>query len=106
MFILILLSYFFLAGDAIDEDFTKRARTKSLRLYPALSDLESMESGSDNENNYCNAATVSALSTADDELKASMQPLQGNTGQDDDDDNEDRCADRFYSCLLFCLCLD
>ncbi|XP_075166012.1 anillin, actin binding protein isoform X2 [Haematobia irritans] len=79
-------------GDAIDDDdVTKRARTK--RLYPALSDLESNESCSDNEMNYCNAATVSVLSTAD-EMKASMQPLRGGDSHvvahiEQDDDNED-----------------
>ncbi|XP_013098884.2 anillin [Stomoxys calcitrans] len=76
-------------GDTIDEDVTKRARTK--RLYPALSDLESNESCSDNEMSYCNAATVSVLSTAD-EMKASLQPLRGGhavANLEQDDENED-----------------
>ncbi|XP_005179020.1 anillin [Musca domestica] len=76
-------------GDAIDgvgED-SKRVRTN--RLYPALSDLESNESLSDNENNYCTAATASALSTAD-EMRASLEPLRGqDAAARHDEDNED-----------------
>lgn len=84
---------------------SKRVRTN--RLYPALSDLESNESLSDNENNYCTAATASALSTAD-EMRASLEPLRGQDAAANrhDEDNEDRCEEKFYSFLLFCLCLD
>ncbi|KAL9921518.1 anillin, actin binding protein isoform 3-T3 [Glossina fuscipes fuscipes] len=59
--------------DAIEEK--KRARKSDRQLlYTGQSNFDSNESFSDNENNYCTAATVSALSTAD-EMKESRQPL-------------------------------
>lgn len=98
--------YTFLAGNGIDDIDSKCAPPK--RLYPALSDLESNESYSDNETNCCTTATVSARSTADEMRNATTQPLRGHqhTNAEQGEDNEDRCADRFYSCLLFLLCLD
>lgn len=71
--------------------------------------MESNESCSDNENNCYTTATISARSTADEMRVAATQPLRGHHQQADteqDDENEDRCEDRFYSCLLFFLCLD
>lgn len=105
------IKYFVVAGNAI-EDETKRPRKSNQdvqRLYPALSDLESNASyGSDNAENYCTTATASALSTADEMKSAETQPLRGHHHDNDepDDENEDRCAESFYSCLLFLLCID
>ncbi|XP_073844612.1 anillin, actin binding protein [Musca autumnalis] len=79
-------------GDAIDGITDDSKRLRPNRLYPALSDLESNESFSDNENNYCNANTASALSTAD-EMRASLEPLRGQDAATaaavNDEDNED-----------------
>ncbi|XP_037827821.1 anillin isoform X2 [Lucilia sericata] len=63
------------------------------RLYPVLPSFESNEScESDNENNCCTTASVSAQSTAD-EMQASTQPLRGHNNdqyhQRSDDENED-----------------
>uniref|UniRef100_A0A1B0FCZ1 Anillin N-terminal domain-containing protein n=1 Tax=Glossina morsitans morsitans TaxID=37546 RepID=A0A1B0FCZ1_GLOMM len=62
------------SDDAIDDD-KKRARKSDRQLLSAgLSNFDSNESFSDNENNYCTTATASALNTAD-EMKESRQPL-------------------------------
>lgn len=102
--------FFFLAGDVIDEDNkrARKSRQEAQRLYPALSDLETNSQESDNEDNCCATATVSAHSTGD-EMKALTQPLRGghnHLANEPDDDIEDRCADSFYSCLLFFLCIE
>lgn len=78
-------------------------------MYPVLSSFESNESSeSDNENNCCTTASVSA-----DETKAATQPLRANNDvphnqydQRSDDEIEDRCEDSIYSCLLFLLCIE
>lgn len=79
-------------------------------MYPALSDFESNDSCKSESDNCCTPATVSAMSSSD-ELTTATQPLDANSNQHQfnlelDEDNEDRCADSIYSCLLFLLCLD
>ncbi|KAM7342232.1 anillin, actin binding protein isoform 2-T3 [Cochliomyia hominivorax] len=83
---------------AVNDEDNKRAR-KSIqgtkqRLYPVLPYFETNQefSESDNENNCCTTASVSALSTSD-EMKLEAQPLRGNNNDHNhngtDDDHED-----------------
>uniref|UniRef100_A0A1A9ZYF3 PH domain-containing protein n=1 Tax=Glossina pallidipes TaxID=7398 RepID=A0A1A9ZYF3_GLOPL len=88
------------SGDAIDDD-NKRARKSDRQLLSAgLSNFDSNESFSDNENNYCTTATASALNTAD-EMKESRQPLnrrdqrRNQLQQEEFEDREEESEDSF-----------
>uniref|UniRef100_A0A1B0EUG2 PH domain-containing protein n=1 Tax=Glossina morsitans morsitans TaxID=37546 RepID=A0A1B0EUG2_GLOMM len=88
------------ADDAIDDD-KKRARKSDRQLLSAgLSNFDSNESFSDNENNYCTTATASALNTAD-EMKESRQPLnrrdqrRNQLQQEEFEDREEESEDSF-----------
>ena len=88
--------FLFTTADSVDEEI-KRARTSlsnaTNSLYPQLSDLEKSLSQSENEKCCSDTASAHSANNSDDQTN-------------DQSYDEERWADRFYSCLLCLLCIE
>lgn len=109
-----------------NEDESKRAR-KSEKMSSNMIELgraDSSDEESFSDNQECTTATATDLNSADEMARQPFRSQDYNRsagvdgrrliGADDFDNNnemedtsdEDRCAERFYSCLLFMLCIE